>query len=129
MTEPLLLLGIALAGGVGAAARLVLDGVARSLIPVRWPVGTLLINVSGSLLLGVVTGLALTGALDDSWRLVLGTGVLGGFTTFSTASVEAARMLLERRWAAGLGYGLGMWAAALAAAAVGLALTQAILAR
>ncbi|AZZ53804.1 fluoride efflux transporter FluC [Rathayibacter festucae] len=129
MTEPLLLLGIALAGGVGAAARLVLDGVARSLIPVRWPVGTLLINVSGSLLLGVVTGLALTGALDDSWRLVLGTGVLGGFTTFSTASVEAARMLLERRWAAGLGYGLGMWAAALAAAAAGLALTQAILAR
>ena len=45
------------------------------------------------------------------------------------ASVEAARMLLERRWAAGLGYGLGMWAAALAAAAAGLALTQAILAR
>jgi CrcB protein len=129
MTEPLLFLGIALAGGVGAAARLVLDGVARSLIPVRWPVGTLLINVSGSLLLGVVTGLALTGALDDSWRLVLGTGALGGFTTFSTASVEAARMLLERRWAAGLGYGLGMWAAALAAAAAGLALTQAILAR
>ncbi|NQX15708.1 CrcB family protein [Rathayibacter sp. VKM Ac-2857] len=123
MTPPLLLLCVSLAGGVGAAARLVLDGVARSLVPVRWPVGTLLINVSGSLLLGVVTGLALSGTLDESWRLVLGTGVLGGFTTFSTASVEAARMLLERRWAAGLGYGLGMWAAALAAAFAGLALT------
>ncbi|MDY0912769.1 CrcB family protein [Rathayibacter festucae] len=128
MTPPLLLLlCVSLAGGVGAAARLVLDGAARSLVPVRWPVGTLLINVSGSLLLGVVTGLALAGALDESWRLVLGTGVLGGFTTFSTASVEAARMLLERRWAAGLGYGLGMWAAALAAAFAGLALTGATL--
>ena len=60
---------------------------------------------------------------------MLGTGVLGGFTTFSTASVEAARMLLERRWAAGLSYGLGMWAAALAAAALGLALTGALPAR
>jgi len=129
MTQALLLLGVALAGGVGAAARLVLDGSARALIPVRWPVGTLLINVSGSLLLGVVTGLALAGALDETWRLVLGTGVLGGFTTFSTASVEAARMLLERRWAAGLSYGLGMWAAALAAAALGLALTGALPAR
>ena len=129
MTQVLLLLGVALAGGVGAAARLVLDGSARALIPVRWPVGTLLINVSGSLLLGVVTGLALAGALDETWRLVLGTGVLGGFTTFSTASVEAARMLLERRWAAGLSYGLGMWAAALAAAALGLALTGALPAR
>jgi CrcB protein len=127
VTHVLLFLGVALAGGAGAAARLVLDGVARSLVPVRWPVGTLLINVSGSLLLGVVTGLALGGALDESWRLVLGTGVLGGFTTFSTASVEAARMLLERRWRAGLGYGLGMWAAALAAAVAGLALTGALL--
>lgn len=127
MTQPLLLLCVALAGGVGAASRLVLDGVARALIPVRWPVGTLLINVSGSLLLGIVTGLALGGRLDETWRLVLGTGVLGGFTTFSTASVEAARMLLERRWAAGLGYGLGMWAAALAAAVLGAALTGAVL--
>ena len=127
MTQPLLLLCVALAGGVGAAARLVLDGVARAVIPVRWPVGTLLINVSGSLLLGIVTGLALGGRLDETWRLVLGTGVLGGFTTFSTASVEAARMLLERRWAAGLGYGLGMWAAALAAAILGVALTGAVL--
>ncbi|WP_348272769.1 CrcB family protein [Rathayibacter sp. VKM Ac-2760] len=122
---PLLFLAVALAGGLGAAARLVVDGAARTLVPVRWPVGTLLINVSGSLLLGVVTGLALAGAVDEPWRAVLGTGVLGGFTTFSTASVDAARMLLERRWAAGLGYGLGMWAAALAAAVLGLVLTGA----
>jgi CrcB protein len=116
---------VALAGGIGSAARLVVDGVARSVVRATWPVGTALINVLGSLLLGVVTGLALAGTIDPTWRLVLGTGVLGGFTTFSTASVEAARMLLEGRWAAGLGYGLGMWAAALAAAALGLALTGA----
>ncbi|WP_204162008.1 fluoride efflux transporter FluC [Rathayibacter sp. VKM Ac-2803] len=121
-----LFLGVALAGGVGAAARLVVDGVARSLIPVRWPVGTAIINVAGSLLLGVVTGLALSGAVGAEWRAVLGTGLLGGFTTFSTASVDAARMLLEGRWAAGLGYGLGMWAAALVAAVLGLAMTGAL---
>ncbi|MBF4461246.1 MULTISPECIES: fluoride efflux transporter FluC [unclassified Rathayibacter] len=118
-----LLVAVALAGGVGAAARLVVDGVARALVPARWPVGTALINVVGSFLLGVVVGLALSGHLDAGWRAVLGTGVLGGFTTFSTASVETARLLLERRWAAGLGYGLGMWASALLAAALGLALT------
>ncbi|SMH51189.1 camphor resistance protein CrcB [Rathayibacter oskolensis] len=121
-----LFVAVAVAGGVGAAARLVVDGVARSLVPVRWPVGTAFINVAGSLLLGVVTGLALPGAVDAPWHAVLGTGVLGGFTTFSTASVEAARMLLERRWAAGLFYGLGMWVAALAAALLGLVLTGAL---
>ncbi|PPF50421.1 MULTISPECIES: CrcB family protein [unclassified Rathayibacter] len=120
---PGLLLAVAVAGGVGAAARLVVDGVARSLVPARWPVGTALINVSGSLLLGVVTGLVLAGVLDPVWRAVLGTGVLGGFTTFSTASVETARLLLDRRWAAGLGYGVGTAALAVAAAAAGLALT------
>lgn len=126
MTGVALFAAVALAGAVGSAARLVVDGVARAVVPVRWPVGTALINVVGSLLLGVVLGLALAGTLDTSWRAVLGTGLLGGFTTFSTASVEAARMLLERRWAAGLGYGLGMWAAALGAAVLGLALTGAL---
>ncbi|KZX19882.1 fluoride efflux transporter FluC [Rathayibacter tanaceti] len=120
---PGLLIAVALAGGLGSAARLVLDGVARQLVPVRWPVGTALINVVGSLLLGVVTGLALTGSVDASWRLVLGTGLIGGFTTFSTASVEAVRMLLAGRWTAGLGYGLGVGALAFAGVAVGLALT------
>lgn len=118
-----LLLAVALAGGIGSAARLVVDGVARSLFPVRWPIGTALINVSGSLLLGVVVGLALSGAVDPQWRAVLGTGVLGGFTTFSTASVETVRLLLDRRWIAGLAYGLGTGALAFIGAAAGLALT------
>lgn len=118
-----LLLAVALAGGIGSAARLVVDGVARSLFPVRWPIGTALINVSGSLLLGVVVGLALSGAVDPQWRAVLGTGVLGGFTTFSTASVETVRLLLARRWIAGLAYGLGTGTLAFTGAAAGLALT------
>lgn len=126
MTPLALLLGTALAGGAGSAARLVVDGVARSLVPVRWPIGTALINVAGSLLLGLVAGLALAGVVAEEWRILLGTGLLGGFTTFSTASVEAARMLLEGRRAAALAYGLGTWAAALTAALLGLALSGAL---
>ncbi|PPI56636.1 fluoride efflux transporter FluC [Rathayibacter toxicus] len=121
-----LFFAVALAGGIGSAARLVVDQLARALIPVSWPIGSALINVVGSLLLGLVTGFALTGVVDPSWRAVIGVGALGGFTTFSAASVETARMLLEGRWAAGLGYGLGMWAAALFAATLGVAVTGAL---
>ena len=126
MTPLALFLGVALAGGVGSAARFAIDGVARSLVPARWPVGTSAINVIGSLLLGILAGLALSGVVDEQWRTLVGTGFLGGFTTFSTASVEAARMLLERRWAAGLAYGLGTWAVALVATVLGLAAAAAL---
>jgi CrcB protein len=93
---------IALGGGLGALLRFWLDGrinaAARKAAP-GWgvPVGTVTINVTGSLLLGLVTGWWLTHTGDESWRLMLGTGFLGGYTTFSTASVEAARLILSGR--------------------------------
>ncbi|MBW8871555.1 MAG: chromosome condensation protein CrcB, partial [Leifsonia sp.] len=55
----LLVLGVAAAGGLGAVARLVFDGVLRSRVRVGFPLGTTIINVTGSFLLGLVTGLAL----------------------------------------------------------------------
>ena len=122
---PWLFLAIAVAGGVGAAARFVLDGLIRSRLGGRYPWGTTLINVSGSLLLGFVTGLALTGVLDESWRLVIGGGFLGGYTTFSMASVETVRLLSERRWVPGAVYGLGVLVLAVAAGVLGVLLGSA----
>lgn len=100
--------------------RLVVDGVLLARVRIAYPVGTTVINVSGSLALGLLVGLALTGTLSAEWRLVLGTGLLGGYTTFSTASVETVRLLRSRRFAAALGTGLGMLAASVLAASLGL---------
>ncbi|MBG6213917.1 MAG: fluoride efflux transporter CrcB [Cryobacterium sp.] len=117
---PLLVLTIAVAGGVGAAARLYLDGLVRSRLGGAFPFGTTIINVSGSLLLGLVTGLALNHLLAPEWGLVLGVGLLGGYTTFSTASFETVRLAQAHRYLAALANGMGMLGASVAAAALGL---------
>jgi len=113
---------LAVAGGLGAIARFVLDGVIRGRLITVIPFGTMIINVSGSLLLGFVTGIVLFHAVPADWQLVLGTGFLGGYTTFSTASFETARLMQERQFVAAIINGLGMLVLALAAAAGGLAL-------
>jgi CrcB protein len=113
-------LALAVAGGLGAAARLVLDGLVRSRIESGFPVGTALVNVTGSLLLGFVTGLALTKVLPAEWHAILGTGFLGGYTTFSTASFETVRLIQNRRPGAALASSLGMLVGCAAAAALGL---------
>lgn len=111
---------VAVAGGAGASARLVLDGLIRSRFRIAYPLGTTVINVTGSLLLGVVAGLALAHGLPQSWRLILGTGFLGGFTTFSTASVETVRLLRAGRYGSAAANGLGMLVLSVLAAALGL---------
>ena len=116
----LLVLAVAAAGGVGAVARLVVDGALRSWLRIGFPIGTTIINVTGSFLLGLVTGLALAHGLPPEWRAVLGTGFLGGYTTFSTASYETVRLAQQRRYRAALVNGVGMLVLALAAAGLGL---------
>lgn len=117
---PLVFIALAVAGGFGAAARMLLDGLIKSRVsgPTSW--GTILINVSGSLALGFLTGLATGQILPETWHLVVGTGFLGGYTTFSTASVETVRLLQERKWLIGVGNGLGTLVVASAAAGLGL---------
>lgn len=119
---PLLFLAIAAAGGVGAVCRFVLDGLLTSLSEADFPWPTVLINITGSLLLGLITGLTVSGLLPEAWRLVLGTGFLGGYTTFSTASVDTVRLLQQRRLAAGIVHGLGTLVIAVGAAGFGLGL-------
>lgn len=113
-------LGMAVAGGIGAACRLLVDGIVRNKIRIAYPLGTLIINVSGSLLLGFVAGLALSQLVSDDWKTILGTGLLGGYTTFSTASLETVRLIQERRYSAALTNGVGMLVLSVAAAYLGL---------
>ena len=122
MTPGLFVL-LSVAGGVGAALRFVVDGVARALVGARLPWGTAAINVSGSFLLGFLTGLVTRG-MPEAVLAVLGTGLLGGYTTFSTASVETVRLLQQRRVGASLGHGVGVLVLAVAAALLGLAVSS-----
>ena len=109
----------ALAGGFGALTRFGVDSFLRG--RAAWTGWTLMIiNVTGSALLGLLTGLVLAQAAPGWAQLIIGTGFLGGYTTFSTAAVEVVRRLVERRWSAAVISALGMPAAATAAAALGL---------
>lgn len=116
----LVIIALSAAGGIGAACRLIFDGLLKSRVRIAYPLGTTVINITGSFLLGLVTGLALAHFLPTEWRLILGTGFLGGYTTFSTASFETVRLAQDRRYAAAFTNGIGMLAGALLAAGLGL---------
>lgn len=84
---------VALAGGLGAVVRFLLDtAIARRSPKVGIPLGTAIINITGSFALGWITGYWAVHGGDGGLRWMVGTGFLGGYTTFSTASVEAARL-------------------------------------
>lgn len=111
---------VAIGGGVGAGGRLALDGLVKRRARTPLPVGTILINVSGSLLLGLLTGLASAGVLSALTLAVLGTGMMGGYTTFSTASVETVQLVRAGRPGLAVLNGFGMLVVSVAAAALGL---------
>lgn len=107
----------ALLVAVGAAVGAPLRFAIASRLDGRWPVGTFVVNVAGSFVLGLVAALA----LSDSAAALLGTGFCGGFTTYSAFAVQA-HDLGPRRGAA---YAAGTIAVALAACAVGFWIGQA----
>lgn len=86
---------VGLAGALGAASRFLLDRLISSRAAARLPLGTLVVNVSGSFVAGVVVGLAVGGTVGDELRTVVAGGYLGAYTTFSTAMYETARLLEE----------------------------------
>lgn len=111
---------VALAGGVGAAARLALDGLVSARTDGSVPWGTVTVNLTGSFVLGLVTGLAGRHVLPGDVATVLGAGFLGGYTTFSTASLETVRLLQEGRTTAGVLAGAGTLVTTVALAGLGL---------
>lgn len=115
---------LVLAGGVGAVTRFALDGAIRTRWPSRMPWATMMINVSGALLLGVLTGLVIYRGADTDLTVIAGTGFCGGYTTFSTASFETVRLVQQQRLIAALVNGLGTIVLAVGVAALGLVLTR-----
>jgi CrcB protein len=90
---------ISLGGALGTAARYLLSGWLLRVLGPAFPYGTLAVNVIGSFLLGALMHVGLqTALLSPTARLVLGTGVLGGFTTYSTFNYETLQYLQEGAW-------------------------------
>ena len=111
---------VGLAGGLGAVSRFVLDNAVARLIRFPFPFGTLVINVTGSFLLGLLTAWTTrTGALPELGT-ILGSGFLGGFTTFSTASMELVRLSRAGSPAKALFLASAMLVVSVLAAAAGL---------
>jgi CrcB protein len=110
------------AGAVGAPVRYLVDGFVSDRVEGAFPWGTFVINVTGSLLLGLVTGLSLYHAFPKTPRVVVGTGFCGAYTTFSTFSFETIRLLEEGAVDEALRNAFGTLVTCSAAAAAGLAL-------
>jgi len=117
-----IVVGVALAGSLCAVVRFVVDSAlrARSGSSLPWP--TVLINVVGSLLLGLLTGAVLFHDAPAELLTVVGVGFCGGFTTFSTTSVDSVRLIVARRYGAACAIALGTLAITLVAVAAGLGL-------
>ncbi|QCV95945.1 fluoride efflux transporter FluC [Acidipropionibacterium acidipropionici] len=113
---------VSLAGGVGAATRFLVDSWIARHHRLNTPMGTIVINVTACFILGLATGLGLDHTMTASWTSVIGTGFCGGYSTFSTASVEGARLFLSGRARAGLLHAGGMLVLGTAAAALGMLL-------
>jgi CrcB protein len=124
------LLLVAAGGATGAVMRYLLGAQAMRAFGTGWPYGTLAANVLGGLLMGTLAGvLAYRGGADqERWRLLLGVGVLGGFTTFSAYSLEVALMVERREWTSAAAYSLGSVVLSVGALFLGLILMRRVLA-
>lgn len=118
MNGALLALGIAAAGGLGAATRHLVDRSIADRFQADFPWGVMLINLTGSFALGILAGLSLGHPVAD----VAAVGFLGGYTTFSTASLDTVQLLRRRRTWAALLNGPGMLLAGTALAVLGIVL-------
>ena len=118
MSAPALWLAVGVLGGLASLARFLLDGLVSAAEPGRLPLGTLAVNLSGTVVLGLLVGVGLHG---DAY-LLAGTAVIGSYTTFSTWMFETQRLAEDgARWlvAANLGTSLVL---GVAAAALGRAI-------
>ena len=125
MAELISIVGIALAGSLGALSRYLLGRFIAERVGAEFPFGTLLINVTGAFVIGLLFALTARKLLSPAWQTVLATGFLGGYTTFSTRSWEGVQLarggssrlsllyfggnLLSGLLATALGLTLGRW--------------------
>lgn len=114
--------GVGVFGGLGAYARFYVGGAVTSRRPSDFPFGTFVVNLTGAFVLGLLTGLAVPADV----LLVFGTGLLGGYTTFSTWMVETQRLGEDGDWARMWLYLLGSMLAGVATTGLGWLIGDAI---
>lgn len=115
---------IAIGGGIGAMGRHGLGQLSLRLFGPGFPVGTFAANVLGGLLMGLLVGWLATKDGGHELRLLLGVGLLGGFTTFSAFSLDAVQMIERGRIGAASAYVGGSVILAIAALALGLLIAR-----
>ncbi|HVA04729.1 MAG TPA: fluoride efflux transporter CrcB [Acidimicrobiales bacterium] len=120
--SPLAWLGFVVAAAIGAPLRYLVDGYIAERVEGVFPWGTFIINASGSLVFGVLTGLALYHAFPQTPKVILGTGFCGSYTTFSTFSFETVRLVEEGALGEAFRNAFGTLVVCAGAAALGLAL-------
>ncbi|MGO8872661.1 MAG: fluoride efflux transporter FluC [Acidimicrobiales bacterium] len=118
----MIVLGLLVAGGIGTLLRYAVDHLVQRRLRTDFPLGILLVNVSGSLVLGVLVGSNLHHGVPAGWLTVAGTGMIGAYTTFSTFTFDAVRLAENEQWGFTLLTMVGGIGAGLVAAAAGLAL-------
>ena len=111
-------------GAIGAGARHLAGRAVLAWLGAAFPWGTLFVNLSGGLLMGVLAGSLARVTAGEPWRLFLGVGVLGGYTTFSSFSLDVVTLVQRGEGAAAIGYLLLSVAGTIAALVAGLALTR-----
>jgi CrcB protein len=123
------LLLVAAGGAVGSVARYGVGLQVSRWLGSSWPYGTMTVNIAGGFLMGaLVAWLAHAGAAQqDSWRALLGVGVLGGFTTFSAFTLEMALMIEKRAYGQAFTYSAASVLLALAALFAGMLFARRIL--
>ena len=116
---------VALGGALGSVARFAIGNTVHALWPMRFPLATLGVNAIGSLLIGVIYVLiAERAVLHPEWRSIVMVGVLGGFTTFSTFSLETVTLLEHGLGAHALAYVLASLLLCIGGAWLGMGLAR-----
>lgn len=116
----MILMMTALAGGFGGAMRFLVDTWVARINRLSVPFGTIVINVTACLFLGILNGFVAGRTGFDSLTAIIGVGIMGGYSTFSTASVEGARLLRAKHYTSAAIHSGGMLVVSLLAAYLGL---------
>lgn len=120
------LLFVMVGGAVGSGARYLTGRAMLSLLGPDYPFGTLAVNLIGGLLMGVLVGVLARTSASETWRLLLGVGVLGGFTTFSAFSLDVFTMIERGAVGVAFGYVLVSVIGSVAALFAGLSAVRAV---
>ncbi|MBJ6120279.1 fluoride efflux transporter CrcB [Sphingomonas mollis] len=117
---------VMLGGALGSGARYLTGRATLALFGPDFPAGTLAVNLIGGLFMGLLAGILARTTAGEPWRLFLGVGVLGGFTTFSAFSLDVVSLAERGQPGIALGYALISVVGAVAALVAGLAISRSL---